>query len=174
MEPRVLGDELLAVGKRLKLLRRRVEAGGVVFERDVVAFGEAVIVVPILGGGKVLMVKQWRAPIQSWVLEVPAGKLEQGEDPREAAVRELEEETGYIAGSLVELGSFYATPGYSDEVMHFYAALQLSKGRAHPEPGEVLKVVEVDADEYLYGAGSTPRDLKTVASLLLCKARGLL
>ncbi|MEM2617686.1 MAG: NUDIX hydrolase, partial [Thermofilaceae archaeon] len=105
MEPRVLGDELLAIGRRLKLLRRRVEAGGVVFERDVVAFGEAVIVVPILGGGRVLMVKQWRAPIQSWVLEVPAGKLEQGEDPREAAVRELEEETGYIAGSLVELGS---------------------------------------------------------------------
>ena len=60
MEPRVLGDELLAVGRRVKLLKRRVEAGGAVFERDVVVFGEAAVVVPILGSGRVVMVRQWR------------------------------------------------------------------------------------------------------------------
>lgn len=174
MEPRVLSDEMLAVGRRVKLLRRRVEAGSVVFERDVVAFGEAVIIVPILGKGRVVMVRQWRAPIKSWVLEVPAGRLEQGEDPREAALRELEEETGYAAGSLVELGSFYATPGYSDEVMHFFAARELLRGAARPEPGEVLSVVEVDVDGYISGVGSAVLDLKTVASILMCKARGLL
>ena len=103
---------------------------------------------------------------------MPAGRLEPGEDPREAARRELEEETGYEAGELVELGSFYATPGYSDEVMHLYAALKLTRRAAHPEVGEVLRVVEVDPREYLSSGGV--RDLKSVAALLLCAQRGLL
>jgi len=170
----VLSDELVAVGRRVRLLRRRVEAGGAVFERDVVAFGEAVVVVPILDDGRVVMVKQWRAPVGAWVLEVPAGRLEPGENPLEAAGRELEEETGYRAGELVGLGSFYATPGYSDEVMHFFAARKLEEGSPRPELGEVLRVVRVDPDEYLSRVGAERCDLKTVAAILLCRRRGLL
>ncbi|MCC6005618.1 MAG: NUDIX hydrolase, partial [Thermofilum sp.] len=72
MEPRVLGDELIAVGRRVKLLKRRFEFGGSMFEKDVVAFGEAAIVVPLLESGKVVMVRQWRPAVKAWVLEVPA------------------------------------------------------------------------------------------------------
>jgi len=174
VEPRVLGDELVAVGKRVKLLKRRFEFGGSVFEKDVVAFGEAAIVVPLLGDGRVVMVRQWRPAVKAWVLEVPAGRVEQGENPERAARRELEEEVGYAAGELVKLATAYATPGYSDEVMHFFAALKLEKRRAHPEAGEILKAVEVDPNAYLASAGREVLDLKTVAALALCKARGLL
>lgn len=174
MEPRVLGDELLAAGRRVRLLKRRVDAGGVVFEGDVVKFGEAVAVVPILDGGRVVMVRQWRAAIGGWVLEVPAGKLEPNEDAWAAVRRELEEETGYSAGELEELGRFYAMPGYSDEVVHLFAAKRLVKRLPRPEVDEVLTVVEVDPNEYLSGRSGEVLDLKTVAALLLCKARGIL
>jgi ADP-ribose pyrophosphatase len=120
------------------------------------------------------MVRQWRPAVKAWVLEVPAGRVEQGENPERAARRELEEEVGYAAGELVKLATAYATPGYSDEVMHFFAALKLEKRRAHPEAGEILKAVEVDPDAYLASAGREVLDLKTVAALALCKARGLL
>lgn len=158
----------------MKLLKRRFEFGGSVFEKDVVAFGEAAIVVPLLGDGRVVMVRQWRPAVKAWVLEVPAGRVEQGENPERAARRELEEEVGYAAGELVKLATAYATPGYSDEVMHFFAALKLERRRAHPEAGEILKAVEVDPDAYLASAGREVLDLKTVAALALCKARGLL
>lgn len=174
MEPRVLGDELVAAGRRVKLLKRRFEVGGGVFEKDVVAFGEAAVVVPILGNGRVVMVRQWRAAVRAWVLEVPAGRVEPGESPEEAARRELEEEVGCAAGRLVKLASLYATPGYSDEVMHVFAALNLERRRAHPEAGEIIEVVEVDPDAYLAAAGRETLDLKTVAALSLCRARGLL
>jgi len=156
------------------LLKRRFEFGGTVFEKDVVAFGEAAIVVPLLGDGRVVMVRQWRPAVKAWVLEVPAGRVEPGESPERAARRELEEEVGYAAGELVKLATAYATPGYSDEVMHFFAALKLERRRAHPEAGEILKAVEVDPDAYLASAGREVLDLKTVAALALCKARGLL
>jgi ADP-ribose pyrophosphatase len=100
--------------------------------------------------------------------------VEPGESPEQAARRELEEEVGYAAGELVKLATAYATPGYSDEVMHFFAALELERRRAHPEAGEILKMVEVDPDAYLASAGREFLDLKTVAALALCKARGLL
>ena len=156
------------------MLKRRFEFGGTVFEKDVVAFGEAAIVVPLLGDGRVVMVRQWRPAVKAWVLEVPAGRVEPGESPERAARRELEEEVGYAAGELVKLATAYATPGYSDEVMHFFAALKLERRRAHPEAGEILKAVEVDPDAYLASAGREVLDLKTVAALALCKARGLL
>lgn len=157
----------------MKLLKRKFEFRGSVFEKDVVAFGEAAIVVPILEDGRVVMVEQWRPAVGAWVLEVPAGRVEPGESPERAARRELEEEVGYAAGELVKLATAYATPGYSDEVMHLFAALRLEKRRARPEAGEILRVVEVDPNAYL-AAGRGILDLKTVAALALCKARGLL
>lgn len=174
MEPCVLGDELVAAGKRVKLLKRRFEFGGSVFEKDVVAFGEAAIVVPVLESGRVVMVRQWRPAVKAWVLEVPAGRVEPGESPEQAARRELEEEVGYAAGELVKLATAYATPGYSDEIMHFFAALELEKRKAHPEAGEVLQVVEVDPNTYLAASDREILDLKSVAALALCKAKGLL
>lgn len=174
MEPKVLSDELVAVGRRVKLLRRWVEAGGVVFERDVVVFGEVVVIVPILDSGMVVMVRQWRAPVGAWLLEVPAGRVEGGESPVAAAKRELEEETGYSTGELLRVASVYATPGYSDEVMHIFTARKLSRGQPRLELGEVARVVEVDPSDYLAGVGSEAYDLKTVAALLLCRTRGVL
>lgn len=171
-EPRVLRDVLLASGRRVKLYRRIVEADGKTFERDLVAFGSSVVIVPVLGDGRIVFVRQWRASIAGWVLELPAGRVEPGEDLLEAAGRELVEETGFRAGSLRVLGSFYVAPGYSDEVISVVRADGLVEGQPRPEEGEVLRTVFMRPEEYLGLLGKETLDLKSIAGVLLYMSTG--
>ncbi|HIP57347.1 MAG TPA: NUDIX domain-containing protein, partial [Ignisphaera aggregans] len=115
-------DILVFRGKRFAVLKRVIDVDGNEVVRDVVSFGTAVAVLPIIDDNKVVLVRQYRAPVNSWILEVPAGKVEPGESPEECAKRELEEETGYRAMSMEKLVSIYTSPGYSDEVLHIYLA----------------------------------------------------
>uniref|UniRef100_A0A7C4BAU4 NUDIX hydrolase n=1 Tax=Thermofilum pendens TaxID=2269 RepID=A0A7C4BAU4_THEPE len=171
-EPRVLEDHLLCEGRRVKLFKRLVSWKGRVFEKDLVAFGRSVVIVPVLGDGRVVFVKQWRAPVGRWVVELPAGRVESGEDLRSAALRELEEETGYRASRIVELGRAYVSPGYSDELITVFLAKGLEKVGAHPEEGEVLEVVELAPREYIEMCTAGECDLKSLAALLLYFNRG--
>jgi len=103
---------------------------GVTFERDVVHHPGAVSVVPI-EGDDVILVRQYRASIDGPLLEIPAGKRDvEGEPPEETAHRELEEEIGYRAGTLVKLAEFYNSPGFCDEHSHVYLALDLQRAEA--------------------------------------------
>jgi len=161
MELRVERDELLCSGRRVKLYRRIV-SGGIV--KDFVSFGRAVVVVPVLDDGRIVFVKQWRAPIARWIVELPAGKVEDGEDPASTAVRELKEETGYKAGKLVELASAYVAPGYSDEYMYIFVARNLVFEGQKPEKGEYVVPLILHPEEYL---SSFREDMKSIAALLL-------
>lgn len=97
----------------------------------------------------VLFVRQFRYPMKEVLLELPAGKLEYGEDPFEAAKRELEEETGYCANKWTDLGYVYTSPGYSDEKLYLYMAEDLEYTNCHPDEGEILEPVELSLDEAL-------------------------
>src|SRR5574344_2236222 len=88
---------------------------------------------------KILLVKQFRYPISNVCFELPAGKLERGENPDLAARRELEEETGYIAKSWTSLGYIYTTPGFCDEKLYLYLATDLEYKKQHLDDGEILK-----------------------------------
>lgn len=170
-EPRVLEDKLLCEGRRVRLFRRLVSWRGRVFEKDLVAFGRSVVIVPVLGDGRVVFVRQWRAPIGKWVVELPAGRVESGEDPRSAALRELEEETGYRASRIIELGRAYVSPGYSDELITAFLAEGLERVGAHPDEGEVLEVLELAPREYIAACAAGECDLKSLAALLLYFSR---
>ena len=93
------------------------------------------------------MVRQFRYPIGRAMLEVPAGKLEKGEDPLEGAIRELREETGLTAEKLVYFGGTYPSPGFCDEQLHIYLALGLTHGEACPDEDEFLNLEVIDLDE---------------------------
>lgn len=105
--------------------------------REIVKHPGAVAVLALIDG-KMLVVEQYRKPLERVQVEIPAGKLEPGEDPLEAAVRELEEETGYRAARLTHLQSFSTSPGFAEEVVHLYFADELLKGEVHLDEEKFL------------------------------------
>lgn len=109
-------------------------------KREVVEHPGGVTILPVEEDGTCTMVRQFRYPFGKMLLEAPAGKLEYGEDPRECAVRELSEETGFSADELIDLGTFRSSPGFSTEVLHLYLARGLHAGKSHPDDGEFLNV----------------------------------
>ena len=101
-------------------------------------------VIPLLPDNQIILVRQFRYPVNSVTLEVPAGKLDKiGEDPIECAKRELSEETGYTAGKLWKLTTIATTVGFSNEYIHLYAAADLTPGKIHPDSDEFINVVKV-------------------------------
>ena len=135
--------------------------------REVVEHPGGVAILPLEDDGTVWCVRQFRYPFSEVLLEVPAGKLEPGEDPEPAARRELSEETGLTAGKLRYLGRQYASPGYCGEVLHVYLARDLRRGEAHPDAGEFLNVEKHPLSELvdLALSGQLP-DVKTAVAVL--------
>ena len=110
-------------------------------EAEIVRHPGSVVVVPVADDGALVLVRQYRHAVGRHVWELPAGTLKPGEEPESAAMRECQEEIGLIAGRLDSLGAYYPTPGYCDEVMHFYRATGLRR----PGPGD--PEAHADADE---------------------------
>ncbi|MET1159925.1 MAG: NUDIX hydrolase [Thermoprotei archaeon] len=155
-------------GKRFNVERREISIDGKEVIRDIVVFPESVVILPLLREDTILLIKQYRPALNNYIYEVPAGVVEPGEPIREAALRELEEEIGYTAKELVEIGSYYPTPGYSTEKMHFFIAKNLEYTGAKPEPYEVIEPYVIRLEEALkLIKDGVINDLKTVAIIML-------
>ena len=134
-----LGDQLLVEGHVVSMFRSEFRApNGEAFSREVVRHPGAVSVVPLLDDGDVVLVRQYRAPLDRFLLEIPAGKRDvAGEPPEETARRELAEEVGLVAAELVPLTVFHNSVGFCDEESHVFLGTGLSRtevdqiGRAH-------------------------------------------
>ena len=139
---------------------------GVTIDLEIVRHPGAAAVVPLKNSDTVVLIKQFRHAAGGFIYEIPAGKLHPGEDPKDCAARELEEEIGYRAGKLDLLSSIFTAPGFTDEVIHIYKATGLSKGRQQLDRDEVLEIVEVSLQESIemIRAGSI-RDAKTMVGL---------
>ena len=135
--------------------------------REVVHHPGGVTILPLDDEGCVYCVRQFRYPYGEILLEVPAGKLERGEDPFECARRELSEETGFTADNWQSLGCLYTSPGYSGETLYLYLARGLRAGEAHPDEGEFLSVERIPLAQLLEQVmDGRIRDAKTVAAVL--------
>ncbi len=118
-------------------------------KREVVNHPGAVAIIAFTKEGKLILVKQFRKALEKVIAEIPAGKLEKGEDPLECAKRELEEETGVIAKAWTPLGSFYTSPGFADECIYLYLAEGLTEGQAGTDEDEFVEQMEVTLEEAL-------------------------
>jgi len=130
-------------------------------------------VVPFLDAENVVLLRQFRHAAGGVIWEVPAGKLDRGEDPARCAARELEEETGYRAGRLVQTGSILTTPGFTDERIHLFCAYDLVEGATAHEADEVIRteVIALERALALIESGEIS-DGKTIAALFLAARRG--
>lgn len=142
--------------------------------REVVRHRGAVAILAV-EDGEILLVRQFRYPLNAELLEIPAGKLEAGEEPLPAAFRELKEETGGICGEMIPLGSYYGSPGICDEKIWLYFARITGRGETHPDEDEFLtleKYTPAQLDELI--ARGEVQDGKTLSALVLARSRGLL
>lgn len=138
--------------------------------RETVLRGDATAIVPIDNDGNVILVKQYRHAALKEILEIPAGMLEDGEDPMECAKRELEEETSFKADKLIHLTTMYPAVGICTEKIHIYLAKDLKKGQFNFDPDEFITVEKYsldDAIELIYTGEII--DSKTIVGLLACK-----
>lgn len=127
----------------------------------------AAAALPFRPDGSVLLVRQYRHAMGGWILEVPAGKLDDGEAPDQCVRREVEEEVGQRVGRLVELGAIFTTPGFTDEVIWLYEAHELTPTRLAHEEDEVIEVQTWDFDEAVAAVrDGRIRDGKSVATIL--------
>ena len=141
--------------------------------REVVRHPGAVCVIPITDDGEVIMVKQFRYPFSSVLLEIPAGKLEPNEDPLDAVKRELEEESGVVAENIEFIGMTYTTVAFTDEKIYTYMATGLTFKESHPDEDEFLEVVRLPLDTLVNMVMSGEiKDSKTQVAIL--KAERLL
>ncbi len=172
MLARIIDKTVIYRGRKVSLSKLRVELpNGRVADVETVEYKGSVAILAFVSRDRIILLEQYRPVIGKWHLEIPAGTLNEGEDPVECAIRELEEETGYTPKKLYKLGGFYLSPGYSTEYMHIFVAEDLVPGRAHPEPSEVIKLRDTSIEEAISMVKKgIIDDAKTVLALLLYQA----
>ena len=136
--------------------------------REIAEHSDSVCMVPLDNQGKVLLVRQYRKSVESNLLEVPAGGIDENEAPEAAALRELQEEVGYTARKIVRLAGFWVSPGWCTEFMYAYLATELSPAQLEADFDEDIAVIRVPLTDTLdLITRGEIQDAKSVASLLL-------
>ena len=171
-EEKKVGGTLIFDGKVVRLEKDDILLpDGKPAIREVIRHPGAVAVVPVTDRGEVICVRQYRYPHAKTLLEIPAGKLERGEDDHEAAARrELREETGALAGRMTFLGEYYSSPAILDEVIYLYLAEELTFGDMAPDEDEFLSTEKLPLEELCRRVmnGEVP-DGKTQTAVLKAK-----
>ncbi|GAB2573953.1 NUDIX hydrolase [Gracilibacillus alcaliphilus] len=144
--------------------------------REIVKHPGAVAIIPVTGDDKIVFVKQYRKPLEKTLVEIPAGKLEEGEAPEMTAIRELEEETGYTTNQLKLIQSFYTSPGFADELVHLYFTndlqrLDTPKLLDEDEFVEIMELTLEEAEKLM--ENQEIHDAKTVYAIFYLKLQGL-
>lgn len=177
MREKQLSCEYFFEGRIMKArLDQALLPNGKTAPREVCEHVGGVGVLPIDRDGNVILVRQFRYPYGEEILEIPAGKLDhgEGESIADCGARELKEETGCTAGRLVPLGCVYPSPGFLTEVVHLFAALDLTEGEMQPDEDEFVEVVRLPiAEVEQMVARDEIRDAKTALALYRASLKNL-
>ena len=168
VEEKTIKSEMLYEGAILNLRKDEVTVrDGKTSYREIIEHNGGVQILGITPDGKIPMVKQYRKTAECAVLELPAGRLEIGEDPAEAAKREFREETGYSVESIELVSYFYPALGYSQEKLYFFYATGLTSGETDFDDNEAIDIIEYEPSElYKMVEDNTIFDGKTLLGLL--------
>jgi ADP-ribose pyrophosphatase len=149
-EEKTMKSEKIYEGRILNLKVDTVELPDKKYsKREIVEHPGSVAIIALTDDNSLVLVKQFRKSIEDFIWEIPSGKLEVNEEPRETAVRELKEETGYEAGKLTYITEFFTTPGFCNEKIFLFLAENLIEGEACPDSGEFIEKDIIPLDELL-------------------------
>lgn len=167
-EEKTMKTEKIYEGKILTLRVDTVELPDKKYtKREIVEHPGAVAILALTDDKEVVLVKQFRKAVEQELLEVPAGKLEAGEEPEICAVRELKEETGFTAEKMEYIFQYHTSPGFSNEKIHLFFATGLKEGMAQPENDEYIDIEKIKIDELIYMIREGKiKDGKTVIAIL--------
>ena len=170
-EEKTLKSEKIYEGAIINLRRDKVTVQGGTSYREIIEHNGGAVIAALTEDKKLVMVRQYRKPADKVMLEVPAGKIDPGEKPLDAAVRELKEETGYTAEKVEFLTQFYPSVGYSEEVLYLYLCTGLTPGETNFDENEAIDIEEVELDRLFKMAMSGEiDDAKTLIAILMVKA----
>jgi len=170
--PKVLASEEIFSGRVFDVTVDTVREGDKTYVREVVHHPGSAVILPVFEDGTVALVRQYRHPAVKYLLELPAGTLNDKERPEEGAARELEEELGVVATTLEKLCEFFISPGFCEEKMWLYLATDLTKTAQRLEDDEMIEVVRLPIDRALQMiTDGEIEDAKTIIGLMLAAPR---
>ena len=169
LEEKTVSSEKVFEGKIIKLFFDKVMLpNNKTATREKVWHPGAVAVVPLTSENEIILIKQYRYPVEEVLIEIPAGKLDKGESPIDCAKRELQEEVGAVGGNLVHLSSFHTTPGFSNEFLHLYLAVNFEKKENNPDEDEFLQILSVPIKECIdWVFEGKIKDAKSIIGVLM-------
>src|ERR1044072_6299509 len=170
--PNVIDSRTAFEGKVFDVSVDTIKEGELVYQREVVRHPGSAFIVPVFADETVALVRQYRHPAVKYLLEIPAGTLNDRERPEVGAARELEEELGFVAGKIEKLSEFFVSPGFCEEKMWVYLATDLTPTKQKLDDDEVIEVVRISFSEALdmISAGEI-EDAKTIIGLMLAAPR---
>jgi ADP-ribose pyrophosphatase len=170
--PRVLNSRKVFDGSVFGVTVDTIQQGELIYQRDVVRHPGSAVIVPVFADGTVALVKQYRHPAVRYLLEIPAGTLDEGEKPEVGAARELEEELGVVAARMEKLSEFFVSPGFCEEKMWVYLATELTETSQRLDEDEVIEIVRLTLTEALEMISDGEiEDAKTIIGLMLAAPR---
>ena len=170
--PKIISSQKVFEGRVFNVTVDTVREGELTYQREVVHHHGSAVILPIFDDGTVALVRQYRHPAVRYLLEAPAGTLDEGERPDDGAARELQEELGLVAARMEKLSEFFVSPGFCEEKMWVFLATELTQGPQRLEEDEVLEVVRLPIDEALEMITSGEiQDAKTIIALILAAPR---
>ena len=171
VKEKTISSDRIYTGKTISLKVDTVEIENRGYQkREIVEHPGAVAIVAVTDENKVILIKQFRKPIEQAIWEIPAGKLEIGETPKECALRELKEETGYSAKNIKLIHKFFTSAGFSNQKIYIFLATGLIKGEPNFDEDEIIETYEVDINEvFNMIIKNEIEDAKTTIGILLTK-----
>lgn len=169
-EEKTLNSQRIYEGKIINLRKDQVTVSNGTSYREIIEHNGGAVLAAVTEDEKMVMVRQFRKPAERVMLEVPAGKIDPGEQPLEAALRELKEETGYTPGNIEFLTKFYPSVGYSEEVLYLYLCTDLTAGETHFDENEAIDIEEIPVKQlYKMTMEGQIEDAKTIIAILMVK-----
>jgi len=170
--PEFIDSKKIFTGRVFDVTVDTIREGGQTYVREIVHHRGSAVMVPAFDDGTIALVRQYRHPAVKYLLELPAGTLNEKEQPEEGAARELEEELGVVAGKLEKLCEFFVSPGFCEEKMWLYLATDLKETKQRLEEDELIEVVRLPIDRALQMiTDGEIEDAKTIIGLLLAAPR---